>query len=220
MTSPAKTTTPTKARTRLTTKQKAEAISTWQAGNATLSDLAKRYGVNPRTLTRMFDKEGVKHGEKAEAAKAAAIKAAENTEIEDAVIYARRVKKAKEDRYKFAALLQSQAANVLVQAIKDKKSMASTLGDAKALEVWARFGKLSADEAYAALGIAPDDFNEENPLPELNVRVIDEEAIKKVNEANQVQEDDLPFIEDDDMGDGDLIATVGDDDKVVEGENE
>lgn len=203
----------TPKRISLNTAKKAEAIALWKAGTATLDELATKFKVHPRTLTRLFEREGVKRGENSEATKKLVEDAVEDSIKKDAVIYAERVRDTKEEHYKMAASLSKLIFSKVIKVEKEGKAASTIAGDVKAYKLAAETLKILREERYATLGIRADDVSEDKPLPDLIVQELTVEDIKEMSKGNMVQDDDLDF--DDDLGDGDLIDHVEADERVM-----
>lgn len=215
-TSPVVKASPTKSSTKrvtLNTAKKAEAIAIWQAGTMTLTELAKKYKVNERTLSRLFEREGVKKNDNEETTKKLVEEAVENSIKKDAVIYAERVKATKEDHYKMANTLAKLIFSKLITIEKEGKSAGSISGDLKSYHLAVASLKILREERYATLGIRPDDAGEDRPLPDLIVQELTVEDIREMSKGNMVNEDDLDF--DGDLGDGDLLDKEEQDERVV-----
>jgi NACalpha-BTF3-like transcription factor len=196
----------------LNTAKKAEAIAFWKAGTMTLEELSKKYKVNVRTLSRLFERVGAKKNDTGDITKKIVETAVENSLINDANIYAQRVKDTKEEHYKMATTLAKLIYAKVITQQKENKAMGAIAGDIKTLHLAIMAIKVSREERYATLGIHADDVAEDRPLPDLIVQELTAEDIREMSKDNMVTDDDLDL--DGDMGDQDMIEREEQNDKV------
>lgn len=216
-TSPVVKTSPIKSATKrviLNSAKKAEAIAIWQAGTMTLTELAKKYKVNERTLSRLFEREGVKKNDNEENTKKIVEEAVENTLKKEALIYAERVKATKEDHYKMANTLAKLIFSKIITVEKEGKAASTISGDLKSYNLAVSSLRILREERYATLGIRADDVGEDRPMPDLIVQELTIEDIREMSKGNMVNEDDLDF-DDGDLGDGDLLDKEEQDERVI-----
>lgn len=204
---------PAKKAIRLNIARQTEAIAFWKSGTMTLEELSKKFKVDTRTLSRLFEKMNAKKGETAEATKKIAAEAVESSITSDAIIYAQRVKDTKEEHYKMANTLAKLIYSKIVQAEKQGLPTSGTAGDMKALNIALASLKIAREERYATLGIRADDVAEDKPLPDLIVQELTVEDIREMSKGNMVNDDDIDF--DTSMGDEDFIEKEEHDDKVI-----
>lgn len=196
---------------RLTTADKAEAIALWKAGMVTLDDLAKKFKKDRGTFIRLFKEEGAVKGETAAETEKKIAAAVQSTLIDDATVLAERIKQTKEDHLKYANALSKITYTLIVRATQEKREYATLLSEMKALELAARVFKLTRDEKYAVLNINEDDANEDKPLPDLVVQELTAQDIKDLHARSLMADDELGLNEDD-LGDGELMIPDSDND--------
>lgn len=194
----------------LTEAQKAEAIALWKAGAVSLADLEKKFKKDRTTFLRVFKEAGVTKGETAEENAKKVQEAVEQTLINDATVLAERIKNTKDETYKIASAIRRAVGMLIVKAQRENVPFATLANDMKALQLGANTIKIVREECYAVLGVSVDDANEDKPLPDLEIRELTIEDIKKMHAA-QVVQDDFGLDELDKLGDE---AILTEDDRV------
>jgi nucleotidyltransferase/DNA polymerase involved in DNA repair len=197
----------------LNAAKRAEAIAIWRAGTMTLEELAKKFKVNKRTLTRLFEREGVKKNENEENTKKIVEDALEANLKKEAAIYAERVKDTKEEHYKMSNTLAKLVFSKVVKVEKEGKAVSTIAGDVKALQLAMATIRMAREERYATLGIRADDVAEDKPLPDLIIQELSVEDIQEMSKGNMVNDDELDF--DDNLGDEDFIDKEEQDERVI-----
>ena len=200
--------------TSLNTAKKAEICALWQAGTVTLDELAKKFKVNKRTLLRLFEREGIKKNENASKTKQIVADAVEASIINDAAIYAARVKDTKEEHYKMATTLSKLIYSKVATAERAGIMLSTISGDLKSLQLAMSSLKMAREERYATLGIRADDVSDDKPLHDLFIQELTAEDIRKMSETNMVSDDDDIGL-DTSMGDEDFIDHEEQNEKVI-----
>jgi hypothetical protein len=184
---------PTSANGRhLTTKEAAEAISLWAAGNVTLEQLAQKFGKNHSTFIRLFNKHNVAKGEKAEEQTQMIAKEIEKNSVDDAAKVTERIRETKDNSYKLATAIERALTKEYVEGQRSG-NFASKLGNVKTLELMAKALKVTREERYAVLGIADGEKGDDDDIPDLNVHELTVEEIKQIQKATleETKQDDL-----------------------------
>lgn len=197
-----------KTRRVISDKLKAEAIAMWQTGEYKLSEIAAKTGIESTYWNRFFVMKKLRKGTKAKELNAKREAALTEALTLDPAVYARRVFDTKNETYRILEMLRKMVAKTIVESSQKGLPVGSTQNDMKAIREAAAAIKICREEAYAVLGISPDDVNDDQ-LPQLTIEDLTEEQI----ESLQVQEGELEAI----VG-GDL--PVEDDEIVVEGDGE
>lgn len=177
--------------------QRLEAIALFRAGEATKTELAKRYGVTTKAIDKMFERRGIKSTQRGELAKAAADQAAAVAAtamtFEPALI-AKRVYDTKNETYRLAELLRKLIGKTVIETQKAGKPLGTVVNDLKAIREAAAALKTCREEAYAVLGISTEPEEREDDIPELRIASLSEEEIKALQDA-PLGEDDLDIPE-------------------------
>ncbi|MDL2284440.1 hypothetical protein LJC19_04785 [Oxalobacter sp. OttesenSCG-928-P03] len=166
--------------------QKAEAIALWESGNVTLDMLAKKFKKDKSTLMRLFQKEGAAKGSAEEETKQKVAEAVEKAIVSDATVLAERIRDTKEEHYKMASALARLTWGIIAEARKAGKPVATIATDMKALQAAAQILKTTREERYAVLGITSKDDDPDKPLPELVIKELDPDDIRKISQ--QIEE--------------------------------
>lgn len=181
----------------LTAGQKAEAISLWKMGAVTLEQLSEKFGKDKSTFIRLFNEAGVAKGE---SAKEHAEKVAEKVEkaaVDDATVLADRIRETKENSYKLAKAIERLVSSQIIDAQAKKQPISTKLMEFKALEIAGKALRLTREERYTVLGIADGEKDNEDDIPELQIRELSKQEIEEIQkkaleEANNDEDLDLP----------------------------
>lgn len=180
----------------------------WKAGAASLTDLEEKFKKDRSTLIRLFKSEGAVKGETAEEAKKKVEEAVAQTLVSDATVLAERIKSTKEESYKIATVIQRTVGALIAKAKQENRSFATLANDMKALQLAANTVKIAREERYVSLGIHKDDEHDDKPLPELEIRELTLDDIKKMHQAQVVQ--DETGLTELDMGDDPILDETDD----------
>lgn len=207
-------------RKRMTPAQWAEARAMWATGEFTLEQIAEKFGVARETLSRRFNKDGVKKGQSAIDKKVEAEiieKAAKNVDK-----WAERSEQARESYFKSLEMLHKLTVATLGKAHQEKK-LFSAQADLKAIQLAAITLDKVRSNQWAVLGLDKEGA-EDDEIPELLVRSLTPDEVARIRsmQAGAGTVDDIeigdatPYLEDADLDleDADL------DDLVVEGEDD
>lgn len=163
----------------LTAEIKTEASVLWRAGNMTMKELAGRWGVNPMTLGTYLRKNKVNKGEvdtKLAQRRAAVVEEALTL---DPLVHARRVFDTKNETYRIAEMLRKLVATEIVKCRQEGRKLGSIMNEIKVIKDAASAIKLCREEAFAVLGVRPEDQGDE-ALPELVVTDLSEDDIAQL----------------------------------------
>ncbi len=213
---------PIKGKGRLmTTSEKAECVALWEAGEVTIEDLAKRFGRNPLTISKVLsDAKAVRGRASKEVIEKAKTKISEDATTEASKLAAR-IRETKEEHY----VLSRTISNMIYKELRasaapggvDFGNRAQTI---KALESAAKALKVVREERYAVLGILNGEDMDTESLPDLVIQELSAEDVAVLRSMDG--EDGL-----DDVGgesieelDEGLDDDLGDDDVVVEGDDD
>lgn len=206
---PAKTPRPRKRVPKLTESDKAEAIALWKAGAVTLKDLSKKFGRTTQTFITLFKTTGSVKGSTAVEVAKRITEEVEKAVINDAAIYAKRIKDTKEETYNTSTAISKMVTATLVRARTEGIPYGNVINDLKSFKVAAETLKITREERYIVLGITGADDNADRPLPDLMIQELNALDIEELSRQNRVS-DDGEF-DMDEMGDESLLV---DDDKV------
>lgn len=194
----------------LSPSEKAEAIALWKAGTVTLDQLSDRFHRDRSTFVRLFNSEDVTKGESREILDRKAEEAVASTAVADAITLSNRIRETKEDHYSFARFLQKANANILAKALKENRSIGSEIANISALNKIAQTAKIIREERFALLGLNDQAEGDGDTLPELVLKVLTDDEIKSMQNANAGSDDDMDGlgaipISDDMLGDESLV---------------
>jgi len=208
----------------MTATERAEAKALWAAGEATLAELAKKYGKSESTLKTLMAREGVKKGEARAQREELVKEAIQRQAVTEAEKIAERTNETKEEHYKMAAGLAKLIWNEIAQAKQKNLPIATAYHSVKTLKMAAEGLKTLRDERYKLLGIRDDENDGDQTPPELVIKELSAADIQEIQRKAALEAADELGVPDIDMGDAELVDTDGSlpevDDRVVEGEDE
>lgn len=184
---------------RLTPRQWAEAEALWESGEASLEQLAKRFGKTQVALSQHFTKKGIVKGsavsEHARRVKEEVAKAS----LEDATVLASRIKETKEEHYKMASNLAKLTWAEILQAKQSEAPISTRLANLKALDTAMNVLKKAREERYSVLGLDRIDAIDESEVPELVISELTADQIESLRDRNFNEDiDSIVEIEDPD----------------------
>lgn len=207
-------------RVELTEAQITAAIATFKTGGITMKALAASYGISARTLTRHFKKRGV--GAQPDPKLQQEIAAQAASEARRALIggdpleYAKKVYETREQSRKGGAFVHRWALKIATDHMQKPNSRpAELINDLKAIHILSAILKNAQDIQTEALGIGTDLNFDDDTLPELPIKVMDDDDVKRVREATDTLGDDLALP-------APLIPEIPtpEDENVIEGEDD
>ncbi|WP_323016466.1 hypothetical protein [Castellaniella sp.] len=204
----------------MTTTERAEAVALWAAGEATLLELAKKYGKDISTIKSLMSREGVKKGQAVEERKEVVQEAIQQRIASEAEEIAKRVVETKEDHYKMASGLAKLIWNEIAEARKNEKPIATAYHNVKTLKTAADALKTLRDERYTLLGIRADEDDGDKTPPELVVKELTVKDIQEMQRKAALEAADGLGVPDIKLGDEDLLDDKDPedfDDRVEEG---
>lgn len=169
----------------MTEPQKREAVALWKAGEATKTELARKYGVSLPTVTKLLKDKGVTDQKGALAAEIARKSEAAVTAalaIEPS-LHAKRVFDTKNDSYRLIELVRKLVGKTIIEAQQQGKPLGTVANDIKTLREAAAALKTCREEAYALLGLSSDPVETEDDIPELKIQTLTEDQIKALQDA-------------------------------------
>lgn len=175
---------------RLSSTEKAEAIGLWRAGSVTLDELAARFDRDRTTFVRLFNAEGVVKGEAKVEHEQKVAEAVESAALGDAGLVAERIRDTKEEHYKMASGMAKLTWTLIAECRREKRSVATIVNDLKSLKYAAEVIKTMREERFAVLGLNDKDRDDDTPMPDLVLRELTADEIKKMTNA-RIEEDDL-----------------------------
>lgn len=196
-----------KSKPRLTPKQWAEAEGLWALGDVTQDDLALKFGVSGQAIHIHMKRRGIKRGEKGAAQAKKIVEAVAAASVDDATIYAARIRETKEEHYKMATAIAKMSFSEILEAKRNHAPVSVATNNLKALDAAMSVLKKAREERWAVLGLDRADTIDDDGLPELLISEltasqIDELRSRDFNEFDDVdtvvQIDDQPGDEDDD----------------------
>ncbi len=174
----------------LTPAEKAEAIALWRNGSTTLDELAARFDRDRTTFIRLFNAAGVTKGEASAELARKVTEAVDSSAVNDAGVLAERIRETKEDHYKMIRSMSKLTWSTLAAAKTEKRPLATTINDLKAIQTAAQIFKISREECFALLGLNDKDREDDTPMPDLVLRELTADQVKEMTNA-RVEEDDL-----------------------------
>jgi transposase-like protein len=195
----------------LTEKQKAEAIALWQSGEVTLTQLAARFGRTTRALSAMFDKAGVKKGEKSAEVHAAVQQQVAQQIVGDAGLIAQKIRETKDSHYAAAKVIASLIQKQLVSAQQKGQPFATVQNEIKTLKLAAEALATLREERFVILGIADGEKEGDDDLPELPIHEMTADQILDMQRRQDdggldMSDDEAMAVLPDDSGDIDEVA--------------
>lgn len=189
---------------RMTNRQRAEAIALWRSGTVTLTELAKKYNKSTNALVMLFKKNNVKKGETADKVTEAVTRKINEKLIntDDIVV---RVRDTKEEHYKIASGIAKLTWSLIVMAKKSNKPMRTILHDLRALKNAAEIFKIAREERFVSLGIKEFENLGDKPLPQLVVKELTGEDIKRIQNTRlgdselDIDEGDIPTLSEEEL---------------------
>lgn len=168
----------------------------YEAGTATIDELATQFEVKPDTLRKRLKREGVVKGSRSEQVAEAAASAAADAAREQAERMVRRIGETKEQHYQYAEAIAKVTMKTIVAAQNKGQALAAIEGDLSALQRAMKTLETARKERWAILGLDNDDGNPED-VPELLVSELTEEQVREIQEQMR-QGDNIPPEQDDD----------------------
>lgn len=166
---------------RLVAAQWAEAVAMWELGEASLADLANRYGVTRETFSRKFKKMGVVKGSRAAEQADRVRKEIEKSSITDATILAERARSTREDHYNWATLLAKMSMLEISTARTEGRSISTTLPVMKAIDKALDALRKAREERWKCLGLDDESFLPDD-LPDLTIKELTASEIDEMRE--------------------------------------
>lgn len=172
----------------MTPRQQAEAAALWAAGEMTLPELAKKYGKAMETMSRLFERMGVKKGSRAAEVREEVQKAVQQEMISETAMIAQRIRGARDDSERFHVTIRKLALHEIVTAKKQNVPLGTILPNLKALEVASKIAKLTQEGQFASLGIINTPTDNEDDIPDLKIEGLSSQQITDLR--NQMREPD------------------------------
>lgn len=172
-----------KAYVRLTDAQWAEAGTLWEVGDASLSQLAERFGAREETLSRGLKARGYEKGVKAAEHAEKVVEHVEKTLMDDAAKYAERVRETKEQHYRYSESIAKLVMAEIVKAQRADRPFSNAMDNIKALRQAATTLAITRGERWAVLGLDKEQPDPDE-LPELLVSVLTAEQIAEINQGD------------------------------------
>lgn len=203
----------------MTPAERAECMAIYAAGDATMAELAKKYGVSPATINALARREGVKKGQHKAQREEIVREVVKQQAITEAEKLLERKTDTNEEHYKMASGIAKLIWNEIAEAKKNNKPLATAYHNINALKRAAEGLKVLREERYVILGIKDDENNDDTP-PELVVKELTAKDIKEMQRKAALAADDDLGVPDIELGDDELLDDDGslDDAVVIEGE--
>lgn len=199
----------------LTARQRAEAAALFSAGDASLEDLAKRYGKTASGMWQMLQKMGVKKDERKKEVEEEARKKIEDEILADSTILAAKIRTAKDESDRFYTTIRKLTLHEIVTAKKAGLPLSTIVNNLKALESAAKIARVTQEGQFQVLGISTEPVEIEEDLPELKISGLSQDELDALNKQsfqNPDALDDDDFDEPDDEDSDDEGESVSDDD--------
>jgi hypothetical protein len=214
---------------RLTPREYARAKTMWQSGEYSLAEISDTVGVSATALSRRFKRDTVSKGSDAKKVSAAVKRAIEKTSAAQAEELASAAHDMKMLALKAVDLFTKKAYSEVAKSIQAGTPLGEKLNDLKALEIASKIVSNNYGTGARILGL-DQNIGLDEELPELNINIMTENDVAELREAQRREEAEAngeyidPDLADTDLSDDDLAeldkALAGDDDLVIEGEEE
>lgn len=162
----------------------------WGSGEFTQADIARKLKVPNVTVSKHFDRKGLKKGVRQEELLKAAQEELMKTAVEDAALVALRIRETKEDHYKMASNLAKLTWAEILTAKQNGAAFSTIQGNIKALEMAMSVLKKAREERYAVLGLDKDVDVDEDDVPDLVVSELTTDEIAVIR-AQDIQLEEL-----------------------------
>ncbi|MEG0062970.1 MAG: hypothetical protein RR740_00055 [Pseudomonas sp.] len=215
---------------RLTPREYARAKTMWQSGEYSLAEISDTVGVSATALSRRFKRDTVSKGSDAKKVSAAVKRAIEKTSAAQAEELASAAHDMKMLALKAVDLFTKKAYSEVAKSIQAGTALGEKLNDLKALEIASKIVSNNYGTGARILGL-DQNLGLDEELPELNINIMTENDVAELREAQRREEAEAngelsdPDLLDTDLSDDDLdeldrALSAGDDDLVIEGEEE
>lgn len=177
---------------RLTPDEWVKAKSMWRSGRYTLDAIATQVGCSRNNLHRRFTKEGIEKGEDIQAGEKAIRQSIENTTAQRAEELGKLTVDIKEETLKAIRLLNKRVMYEIGQCAQQQKPFGMIKDDVKTLHEASKMLGNNYSTAESILGINKDDLDPDEILPEMVVRVMNQDDVAEIRAQ---QEAELALIE-------------------------
>lgn len=214
---------------RLTPREYAKAKTMWASGDYAMREISEAVGVTETALRRRFKRDGVERGQNAKKVAAAVHRSIEKTaaaQAEELASYAHEIKMV---ALKFNELMIKKAQADVVKSIRDGTPVGDRLNDFKAMSEASKVVSLNYTTAASILGFDKE-MPDQQDLPEIQIKIMTEDDVKELRERQRKESaeargefEDLPEegeLSEEELDALDDILEGGDDDIVVEGDDE
>ena len=185
---------------------KNEAISLWKLGELSAEEIATKLAVDVIVLRRMLGRNKVKKGELAAAVAAKTAAVMEKALTLDPEVHARRVFDTKNETYRIAEMLRKLVAKEIIKCTQEGRKLGTIQNEIKTIREAAMAIKTCREEAYAVLGIRPEDQGDE-ALPDLTITDLTEDDIADLQAMPPIEGmGDVP-----DIPEGEFLDPLDDD---------
>lgn len=168
--------------------------------------IAKSYGVAPSSIYRGIKKRNVQVG----------VYAKSSDEIEGDKTrkeLVERIRKTKDDDFKFTTLFQQEIVKIKLKADRDGKSLGHFEKDIKACKLAIDAIKAGTDNKWRILGLDQDNQDADKQLPELPIRQMTDAEVTAIRDRQMIEDADLTEIGEDELHlEDDIVEGAEDDD--------
>ncbi len=161
----------------------------------TRPELAKKFGISERTVTRHMTAKGIEKGSKAAEHRAEVEQEIKEALIDDAKILATRIRETKEAHYKLSDNFMKLAWEEILKAKKDNIPYSTAMNNLKALNESFSIIKKVREEKWAVLGLDKDDISGDD-VPTLVIEELTAEEIEALQEREENELEALPTSDD------------------------
>lgn len=187
---------------RLTTAEWSEATTLYELGQASLSDLSRRFGISSSALSQYFKNKGITKGSKRSEIEDKVKEAITEKAITEAITFAslrkKRIEETKAQSYQSISMIAALTAKLVSDTARAGKSIATLEDDLKSLKLASSIISQTRYERYKLLDI--DLEVDESTLPVLEIRNLTQKEIEKLRSSDEEDEDfAFPKIEEDDI---------------------
>lgn len=178
---------PTRKYVRLTPAIWAEIRAHWETGEATLDELAARFGVSTRGLQSHFKKHATVKGAKAKAIAASVTEEIFSGAFEDRDVRVAKGRETRERAFKNASQIEIAVMTQVTEAQKGGSESLRAATVLKALALAATSLQRIQQIKWEALGLGAEEVDE---LPEIVIRDLTDEEVRKMRENGGRSEGD------------------------------
>lgn len=170
----------------LTSEQYIAAKTKWASGNYRLKDLAEEFGISITAFNRRFARDGIKKGQDRQKHEKAISEAVEGTMIANSQRVMEMIIERKEHVHRINEHIEKRALNLVMEATKANKPLATVADDVKVLKMVQDIMANGYQITKAIFNVDKLEGDTEIPTV-LRVETLTEEEVREIKEDQQKQ---------------------------------